>query len=262
MVEIPSISGFSPYPIGMMIPFMEAQSAGLARAFGLNYEMGKRQIKSMSNEEFNALTEEGINTMLRTSTTAQLQLLYEAIPQFRELQTKIIDEYKEIEKLKIQATFDMLKEIVSDQTLQIDQSFWNLIGLGQFSEANRQKNTAPPLDETYEEYQEPPSQQVPPSRREPTPNTQKTADQQAIQKLHTDIIRLAKLHNELQLKWNQARLDWAGASAESQAELNKTMATIKTEQLNLNNQMATHSAKEFALQENYKVKYGNYYAVQ
>lgn len=50
------VSGFMPLPIPYMIPFMAAQSMVMGDAFGRGYQMGKRRISSMSNEQFNAYT--------------------------------------------------------------------------------------------------------------------------------------------------------------------------------------------------------------
>ncbi len=100
---IPSIGGFSPLPLGIMIPFMEAQSAALAYAFGLNYQASKRKIASLSNEEFNALTPEKLQEMSAAHTRVHLDGFVKAIPHTHEMQKHIIDEMVrlEYEKLKV-----------------------------------------------------------------------------------------------------------------------------------------------------------------
>lgn len=47
--------GFQPYPNSIMPPFMSYQSAMMAYDFGLNYEMGKRTIKSLPSDLFNRI---------------------------------------------------------------------------------------------------------------------------------------------------------------------------------------------------------------
>ena len=55
--NIPKVEGFMPLPNSAVIPFMELQSAVMARAFGMNFQFGKRLISSLNNTEFNALVD-------------------------------------------------------------------------------------------------------------------------------------------------------------------------------------------------------------
>ncbi len=98
---IPKIEGFQPIPNAVMIPFMEAQSAALAFGFGLNYEFGKRKIRSMSNEEFNSLTSEQIANMSNEHTHIILSQFQAQIPRVMPMQIEIFKQYVLIEKEKV-----------------------------------------------------------------------------------------------------------------------------------------------------------------
>ncbi len=82
---------------------MEAQSAVLAMAFGVNYQYGKRKISALSNEEFNALTPEKIEEMQAEHTKVQIEGFIKKIPSTQAMQKHIIDEMVrlEFEKLKV-----------------------------------------------------------------------------------------------------------------------------------------------------------------
>jgi len=98
---LPKIEGFQPIPNAVMIPFMETQSAALAYAFGLNYEYGKRKIKSMDNETFNSLTPEQIANMANTHTSILLKEFTAQVPKVMPAQAAIFTQYVEIEKQKV-----------------------------------------------------------------------------------------------------------------------------------------------------------------
>ncbi len=101
LAVLPKIEGFQPIPNSVMVPFMETQSAALAYAFGLNYEFGKRKIKSMDNETFNSLTSEQIAEMSSQHTSVLLEQFIQKIPQTLLSQEKIFEQYALIEQKKM-----------------------------------------------------------------------------------------------------------------------------------------------------------------
>lgn len=109
---IPKIEGFQPIPNAVMIPFMATQSAALAYAFGINYEMGKRTIKSMSNEKFNSLTPEDISNMSAHQTSIQIQSFAKELPQTLQAQELIFEKYVQIEKLKVVKNVELAQWII------------------------------------------------------------------------------------------------------------------------------------------------------
>jgi len=109
---IPKIGGFSPMPLGIMAPFMAYQSATMAYAFGLNYEFGKRKIKSMSNEEFNSLSPEKLENIQAQHHAVPVQTFITAVPLTDDIQREVLTKMVELEKQKIQ----MLPELIA-QTL-------------------------------------------------------------------------------------------------------------------------------------------------
>ncbi len=111
---IPKIEGFQPIPNAVMIPFMETQSAALAYGFGLNYEFGKRTIRSMSNETFNSLTSEQIAEMSAQHSTVLLNRFIQAVPQVMPAQHQIFAQYVEIEKAKVIQNVELAKWIVAN----------------------------------------------------------------------------------------------------------------------------------------------------
>ncbi len=84
-----------------MIPFMETQSASLGYAFGINYEYGKRKIKSMSNETFNSLTPDNLTEMTTQRSTALIDEFVTKIPNFNKMQEIIIDNFFKLEQRKL-----------------------------------------------------------------------------------------------------------------------------------------------------------------
>ncbi len=111
---IPKIEGFQPIPNAVMIPFMEAQSAALAYGFGLNYEFGKRKIRSMSNDEFNSLTSEQITNMSNEHTHIILSQFQAAVPRVMPMQKEIFNQYVIIEKEKILQNVALAKWIATN----------------------------------------------------------------------------------------------------------------------------------------------------
>ncbi len=110
---IPKLSGFSPMPLGIMAPFMGYQSAALAYNFGLNYEFGKRVIKSMSNEKFNKIAEDPI--LLNELTSRHHDVLLEAfineVPKVDKIQDLIIKKMVELEFAKIKVMPELIAQI-------------------------------------------------------------------------------------------------------------------------------------------------------
>ncbi len=110
---IPKLSGFSPMPLGIMAPFMGYQSAALAYNFGLNYEFGKRVIKSMSNEKFNKIANDPI--LLNELTAAHHDVLLKAfineVPKVDKIQDLILDKMVELERKKIEMMPKLIAQI-------------------------------------------------------------------------------------------------------------------------------------------------------
>ena len=116
LVNLPSIGGFQPLANTMMIPFMELQTLAMARAFGINYEAGKRMVRAMSNDEFNNHMKTGFDDfdkIQNITVQKSLQEIFspENIEYFRDLQRQIYLEYVEFEKIKVQANIQLLKEL-------------------------------------------------------------------------------------------------------------------------------------------------------
>ncbi len=111
---VPSIGGFSPLPVTIMVPFMGLQSGVMARDFGVNYEIGKRMIKSMSNEEFNSESNDhfrGIQDRLNLMATQSVANFQAMIPHYDVIQETIVEKMVEVEKLKVAGTIQLYKEL-------------------------------------------------------------------------------------------------------------------------------------------------------
>ncbi len=110
---IPKLSGFSPMPLGIMAPFMGYQSAALAYNFGLNYEFGKRVIKSMSNEKFNKIAEDPIllNELTSRHHDVLLKAFIHEVPKVDKIQELIIKKMVELEFAKIKVMPELIAQI-------------------------------------------------------------------------------------------------------------------------------------------------------
>ncbi len=110
---IPKLSGFSPMPLGIMAPFMGYQSAALAYNFGLNYEFGKRVIKSMSNEKFNKIANDPIllNELTSQHHDVLLKAFINEVPKVDKIQDLILDKMVELERKKIEMMPTLLAQI-------------------------------------------------------------------------------------------------------------------------------------------------------
>ncbi len=112
---IPKLSGFSPMPLGIMAPFMAYQSAALAYNFGLNYEFGKRVIKSMSNEKFNAIANDPIklNELTAKHHDVLLKAFINEVPKVEPIQKLILDQMVKLEFEKIKIMPQLIAQIPS-----------------------------------------------------------------------------------------------------------------------------------------------------
>ncbi len=110
---IPKLSGFSPMPLGIMAPFMGYQSAALAYNFGLNYEFGKRVIKSMSNEKFNKIADDPIllNELTSRHHDVLLKAFINEVPKVDKIQDLIIKKMVELEFAKIKVMPELIAQI-------------------------------------------------------------------------------------------------------------------------------------------------------
>ncbi len=110
---IPKLSGFSPMPLGIMAPFMGYQSAALAYNFGLNYEFGKRVIKSMSNEKFNKIANDPIllNELTARHHDVLLKAFINEVPKVDKIQDLILDKMVELERKKIEMMPKLIAQI-------------------------------------------------------------------------------------------------------------------------------------------------------
>ncbi len=109
---LPKLEGFSPMPLGIMAPFMAYQSAALAYSFGLNYEYGKRKIKSMSNEQFNELTPIKLNEITSIHHDALLEGFINEVPKTQPIQKLIIDQMVILERLKIEIMPELIAQAI------------------------------------------------------------------------------------------------------------------------------------------------------
>ncbi len=111
---VPKLDGFSPIPLGIMAPFMAYQSATMAFAFGLNYEIGKRTIKSMSNEQFNSLDPTKIEEIQSEHHAVQIKTFIDATtnnPHFDKIQDQVLDEMVKLEYKKIEKMPELIAQI-------------------------------------------------------------------------------------------------------------------------------------------------------
>ncbi len=136
---VPKLSGFSPMPLGIMAPFMGYQSAALAYNFGLNYEFGKRVIKSMSNDKFNEIANDPIllNELTSRHHDVLLKAFINEVPKVDKIQDLIIKKMVELEFAKIK----VMPELIA----QIPKGFLEgIFALGQTGETVTPPSTPPP----------------------------------------------------------------------------------------------------------------------
>ena len=82
---------FAPLPLPVMIPFMGYQSLVMGEAFGLSYQYAKRKISSMTNEEFNKLTIQEVQQMLKKDIQTAIPQMKASMDDMLTLQTQMID---------------------------------------------------------------------------------------------------------------------------------------------------------------------------
>ncbi len=87
------IGFFAPLPLPMMIPFMGIQSAVMAEQFGTMFQYGKRRISAMSNEEFNALTFEKLQSQMTTQLQGMIPQMQQQIQAMKPLVEIILKEF-------------------------------------------------------------------------------------------------------------------------------------------------------------------------
>lgn len=108
---------------------MAYQSAELAFAFGLNYEVGKRTIKSMSNDKFNSLTHQQIMELQSQHHTVSMAAFVNEMPRTQAIQEKILDEYLKLEKTKIDMNITLALEMIDRVALRGGSILGNLFGI-------------------------------------------------------------------------------------------------------------------------------------
>ncbi len=87
---------FAPLPLAIMIPFMTAQSAAMAQAFGTFYQYGKRKISAMTNEEFNKETPQHLFEELTADISGMIPNMKTSFADMNDLQNTIIREISAI----------------------------------------------------------------------------------------------------------------------------------------------------------------------
>ncbi len=118
---LPTIGGFAPFPIGIMGPFMEWQSARTALGFGIYYQASKRNIDRMSNEEFNKKADAGMDFSSIMAPAANIinQNFIDQVQKVEEIQKTIIDKMVIIEKMKVEGIVRLWKELPKEYIEQL-----------------------------------------------------------------------------------------------------------------------------------------------
>lgn len=124
--------GFAPFPNSIMIPFMGYQSAVLAYDFGINYETGKRTVKSIPSDLFNRIrsgddtpinvvyngvestipTHQYFDFLRQQHMQKMLTNFRNELPQSQSVMNDIIEFSVEIEKKKAERTPSAWAEII------------------------------------------------------------------------------------------------------------------------------------------------------
>jgi len=97
------IGFFAPLPLPMMIPFMGIQSAVMAEQFGTMFQYGKRRISAMSNEEFNQLTFEKLQSEMTKQIKGMIPEMQNQIKAMQPMVKMIIEEFASYIKLATEA---------------------------------------------------------------------------------------------------------------------------------------------------------------
>ncbi len=134
VIPIPSL--FMPLPLPMMIPFMAAQSAALALAFGENFQYGKRRISAMSNEEFNKLTpitlsqraQQEMQALIPTLTASMKQYNETMTPKILEMFGRMVRQLQELALETAETAGENILEGVQKTQKEIDDQLLHLQG--------------------------------------------------------------------------------------------------------------------------------------
>ncbi len=143
---------------------MGYQSAALAYNFGLNYEFGKRVIKSMSNEKFNKIAEDPIllNELTSRHHDVLLQAFINEVPKVDKIQDLIIKKMVELEFAKIK----VMPELIAQIPKGFIEGLFQLGATGETGPNIPQPNPPPPG-----KGKKPPSGVAPPPTIPKTPTT-------------------------------------------------------------------------------------------
>lgn len=118
---------------------MEAQSSALAYGFGIDYEYGKRTIKSMSNETFNALTSVDVSNLIKEHNQVVLDRLREMLPNYQGIMTDIIEQQVQVELKKAERTPSAMAEIITALASGTSQTIKDALGV--YAETEQDKST-------------------------------------------------------------------------------------------------------------------------
>ncbi len=134
-----------PLPLPMMIPFMAAQSAALALAFGEGFQYGKRRISAMSNAEFNALTPEILFNRQQLEISKMIPSLKDSMRTYSESMTPAI---LELFGVMIQKTLERVGEQVTKGTDSALEDLAHTLGTHYGHETTTVTPSPPPPEET------------------------------------------------------------------------------------------------------------------
>lgn len=109
--------GFAPFPNSIMVPFMGYQSGVLGFTFGVEYEFGKRLVKSMDNETFNHIknNQEGrafFQGVIKAHNEELLQMFKDALPEALSTMDRIIEDMVKVEEKKAFRTPSAMVELL------------------------------------------------------------------------------------------------------------------------------------------------------
>ncbi len=110
---IPKIEGFNPIPVGIMIPFMKAQTAWMMYAGGYNWQFGKRSVDSMSNEVFNARSADYSLVIADQHKVFGeiVSAMNREITEISVVQKDLVDKMVELERMKIEVLPELIGQI-------------------------------------------------------------------------------------------------------------------------------------------------------
>lgn len=118
-----SITGFAPLPLAEMVPFMMFQSAAMMRVSGANWEAGKRDMKRMSNEEYNNFIENGGMEQYTKAAMEEVKGAFiEMMNEMGPIRDLILNKMVELEKSKVDMNVRLLKELPPEYVEQFSQT--------------------------------------------------------------------------------------------------------------------------------------------